>query len=110
MPGPSSGQVQGEASGGAGDPCRDGDEPGSKGCGGRDGEAMTGAGSGQGAGGAQQLNAMVARASQAALAVNTPDGRCASGPFLRSAMTCSTTAWARWVASASSIASGESVN
>src|SRR3954453_19056315 len=40
-----------------------------------------------------RLNAITARASQAALAVNTPDGRSASGPALRSAMTCSTIAW-----------------
>src|SRR3954451_17057103 len=42
-----------------------------------------------------RLNAIVARASQAALAVNTPDGRRASGPFLRSALTFSTKACAR---------------
>jgi hypothetical protein len=47
-----------------------------------------------------RLNAIVARTSQAAPAVNRPDGRCASGPVLRSATTCSTMAWPWWVASA----------
>ena len=36
-----------------------------------------------------RLNAITARTSQAALAVNTPDGRCASAEFFRSAWTCS---------------------
>ena len=36
-----------------------------------------------------RLNAITARTSQALFAVNTPEGRCASGPFLRSAWTCS---------------------
>jgi hypothetical protein len=39
-----------------------------------------------------RLNAMAASTSQAALAVNTPDGRCASAKFFRSAWTCSMTA------------------
>ena len=56
-----------------------------------------------------RLNAIVARVVQAALAVNTPEGRWARGPFFRSAMTCSTMAWSRWWASASSIVSAESV-
>ena len=36
-----------------------------------------------------RLNAMTARMSQAAFALKTPDGRCAKGPSLRSAWTCS---------------------
>lgn len=36
-----------------------------------------------------RLNAITARTSQAALAVNTPDGRCASDEFFKSAWTCS---------------------
>lgn len=36
-----------------------------------------------------RFNAMTARTSQAAFAVNTPDDRCASAEFLRSAWTCS---------------------
>ena len=43
-----------------------------------------------------RLNAMTASTSQVALAVNTPDGRCASAAPLRSAWTCSMTAWWRW--------------
>jgi hypothetical protein len=42
-----------------------------------------------------RLNAMLASTSQAPLAVNRPEGRCASGPFFRSAMTCSMIAWRR---------------
>ena len=57
-----------------------------------------------------RLTAIVAIVSQAALALNTPDGRSASGPFFRSAMTCSTIAWPRCAASACSIGSGVSVN
>ena len=57
-----------------------------------------------------RLKAITAHTSQAALAVNTPEGRCANGPALRSAMTCSTTAWSRWEASAASVLRGESVN
>jgi hypothetical protein len=41
-----------------------------------------------------RLNAIAAQTSQALLAQNLPDGRCASGPFFRSAMTCSTMACA----------------
>ena len=36
-----------------------------------------------------RLNAMMASTSQALIAMNTPDGRCASGPCLRSAWACS---------------------
>jgi hypothetical protein len=36
-----------------------------------------------------RLGAIAAQTSQAAFAVNTPEGGCASGPFLSSAMTCS---------------------
>ena len=54
-----------------------------------------------------RLCAIAAQASQAALAANFPDGRWASGPFFRSAMTCSTMAWPRWQASACSIVSGD---
>ena len=57
-----------------------------------------------------RLNAMVAQTSQALLAQKCPEGRCANGPFFRSAMTCSTIAWARWAFSAASIGSGLLVN
>ena len=57
-----------------------------------------------------RLNAIVAQTSQALLAQKCPDGRCASGPFFRSAITCSTIACARCAFSASSIASGLLVN
>ena len=57
-----------------------------------------------------RLWAIAAQTSQAALAVNRPEGRCASGPFFSSAMTCSMMAWSRWVASAASIGSRLSVN
>ncbi len=53
-----------------------------------------------------RLKAIVAQTSQALLAQNLPDGRCANGPFFRSAMTCSTIAWARWAFSASRSAGG----
>lgn len=42
-----------------------------------------------------RLNALAASATQAAFAVYFPEGRCASGPSLSSAMTCSTKAWSR---------------
>jgi hypothetical protein len=48
-----------------------------------------------------RLNARASSASQAALAVNRPEGRWARALFFRSAMTCSMIAWPRWVASAS---------
>ena len=44
-----------------------------------------------------RLNATVAIASQAPLALNDFDGRCANGPAFRSANTCSMIAWPRWV-------------
>ena len=53
-----------------------------------------------------RLKAIAAQTSQALLAQNFPDGRCASGPLFRSAMTCSTIAWPRWADSSSSIGSG----
>ena len=43
---------------------------------------------------------MAAMASQAALALNFPDGRCARGPSLRSASSCSMIAWPRCCSSA----------
>ena len=49
---------------------------------------------------------MAARVSHAALAVNDPEGRCASGPSVQSAKTCSTTAWSRCWASAWSSSNG----
>ncbi len=57
-----------------------------------------------------RLNAIDAQTSQALLAQKRPEGRCASGPFFRSAMTCSTIACARWAFSAASIDSGLLVN
>lgn len=36
-----------------------------------------------------RLNAITAQTSQAAFAVNRPEGRCASAEFFRSACTCS---------------------
>ena len=57
-----------------------------------------------------RLKFMAAQTSEALLAQNFPDGRCASGPPLRSAMTCSTISWARWVFSACSTGKGELVN
>ncbi len=53
---------------------------------------------------------MAAQTSQALFAVNDPEGRCAIGPFFRSAMTCSTIAWPRCADSASSIGRGLLVN
>jgi hypothetical protein len=43
-----------------------------------------------------RLCAIAAQVNQAPLAANRPDGRCARGPSIRSAKTCSMTAWARW--------------
>ncbi len=57
-----------------------------------------------------RLNAIAAQTSQALFTVNDPEGRCAIGPFFRSAMTCSTIAWPRCALSASSIGSVLSVN
>ena len=56
-----------------------------------------------------RLNAMQPRVSQAALAVNRPEGAWASGPLLSSAMTCSMMACSRWVVSASVVLSVELV-
>ena len=50
-----------------------------------------------------RLNAMTARTSQAALAVNLPEGRCARAELFRSAWTCSMMAWPRWVLSAATV-------
>jgi hypothetical protein len=36
-----------------------------------------------------RLKAVVARVSQALLALNRPEGKCAIGPFFRSVWTCS---------------------
>src|SRR5664280_1745645 len=43
-----------------------------------------------------RLNAIAAMTSQAALDANWPEGKCARAPDFRSAMACSTIAWARW--------------
>lgn len=56
------------------------------------------------------LNAIAARTSQAPLALNYFEGKCARTLSFKSAMICSITAWARWDFSASSIGSGLSVN
>ena len=56
-----------------------------------------------------RLNAIAANTSQAELAEEDPDGNCARAPDFRSAMTCSTIAWARWDFSAWSMVSPESV-
>src|SRR3954452_14984474 len=50
-----------------------------------------------------RLKAMTAQTSQAALAVNTPEGRCASAEALRSAWTFSMIACRRWVWSAATV-------
>jgi len=57
-----------------------------------------------------RLKAIAAQTSQALLAPKCPEGRCASGPFFRSAMTCSMIACARCAASAASISRGLLVN
>ena len=54
--------------------------------------------------------ALTASWTQAALALNAAEGRCAYGPSITSAKTCSTTAWARWSDSACAIWKGLSVN
>jgi len=57
-----------------------------------------------------RLNAIVARTSEALMAQKCPRGQVwARGPALRSAMTCSMIAWARWEVSAASVVSGVSV-
>lgn len=50
-----------------------------------------------------RLNAITASTSQAAFAPNRPLGRCARAEFFRSAWTCSTMAWPRWVLSAATV-------
>jgi hypothetical protein len=50
---------------------------------------------GQGPAARSRLQLMAASASQAALAGNQPDDRCARGPPLQSAKTCSARAWPR---------------
>ena len=52
-----------------------------------------------------RLNAMTARTSQAAFAVNFPEGRCARAELFRSAWTCSMMACLRWVLSAATVSS-----
>ena len=47
-----------------------------------------------------RLNAITAHTSQAAFAVNTPEGRWARAEFFRSAWTCSMIACPRWTLSA----------
>ena len=87
-----------DAAGGADRPGGDVDQlPADRGGGGSSVERR-----GQRAGGAGRLNAMLASTSQARLALNRPEGRCARGPFFRSAMTCSMIACRRWSASACS--------
>ena len=56
------------------------------------------------------LKANAGSASHAALAANCPQEACARAPPSKSAMTCSMIACSRWVFSASSMVSGESVN
>ncbi len=53
-----------------------------------------------------RLKGIAAQTAQALFAANDPEGRCAKGPFFRSAMTYSRIAWARWAFSASSIDRG----
>src|SRR3990170_4690838 len=48
---------------------------------------------------------MAAQMAQALLAANRLEGRCASGPSIRSANTVSMTAWRRWVRSAATVGS-----
>ena len=52
---------------------------------------------------------MAAHSTQAELAPKRPEGRCASGPSIRSAKVVSMMAWRRWVMSASATGSAESV-
>ena len=78
--------MQDDSAGGGRDPCRDGDELAADGRGGRFRQVW---GSVRLAAARVRLNAMTASTSQAALAVNTPDGRCARAESFRSAWTCS---------------------
>lgn len=50
-----------------------------------------------------RLNAITASPSQAELAANLPEGRCASAEFFRSEWTCSMIACPRWVLSAAMV-------
>jgi hypothetical protein len=50
-----------------------------------------------------RFNAMAAKTSQAALAVKTPDGKCARALSFRSALTCSMMACPRWDLSAATV-------
>ena len=56
-----------------------------------------------------RLWAIAAHRIQAELAPKRPEGRCASGPSIRSANTVSMMTWRRWVMSASATGSVESV-
>jgi hypothetical protein len=57
-----------------------------------------------------RLCAIAQRTAQAALALKTPDGRCARAEAAASAMTCSTMAWSRCCPSACSISKEEVTN
>src|SRR5690625_2678794 len=50
-----------------------------------------------------RLKPMTAQMSQTALALNTPEGMCASAEAFRSACTFSMIAWARWTLSAATV-------
>src|SRR5690625_139374 len=50
-----------------------------------------------------RLKAIAAQMSQTALALNTPEGMCASAEAFRSAWTFSMIAWARWTLSAATV-------
>jgi hypothetical protein len=65
---------------------------------------------GEVSGDAGEVWAIAAQASQASFALNFPEGRCAKGPAMRSALTCSLMAWPRCWASACTRVNGESVN
>ena len=56
-----------------------------------------------------RLWAIAAHRTQAEFAPNRPEGICANGPSIRSANTVSMMAWRRWVMSAASTGSSESV-
>ena len=57
-----------------------------------------------------RLWAITAQVNQAAFAFIRPDGKWPSAELFKSAMTCSTMAWSRWWASASSVGSVLLVN
>jgi len=91
VPRPVPGQVEGDPAGAGRDPGGQVDEVGAQG-------GHTGACRVEAAAPAARstLNERQARVSQAAaFAVNFPEGACARGPSLSSAMTCSTMAWSR---------------